>query len=105
MNTFEIEIQETLTRVVKVNANELDEALQSVKERYNMADIVLDYNDFSQVQLIDINSESLDVERRRLTKELINYLMEPERNHFEELRNHPNSLIYKSLIRLMELTD
>ena len=47
---YEIEIEEILQRVVKVNANSLDEAIDKVEHRYKNEKYVLDYNDFKDVQ-------------------------------------------------------
>lgn len=43
---YEIEIVETLQRVVKVKADSYDEALDIVTEKYKNEEIILDENDF-----------------------------------------------------------
>lgn len=45
MNLYEIEVIETLKRVVSEKANSYDEARNAVEEKYNNEDIVLDYED------------------------------------------------------------
>ncbi len=42
MQTFYIEVKETLSQLVEVTANSEDEALLSVKQRYQDEEIVLD---------------------------------------------------------------
>lgn len=42
MQTFYIEVKETLSQLVEVTANSEDEALLSVKQRYKDEEIVLD---------------------------------------------------------------
>lgn len=46
MKTYEIEITETLQRVVKVEANSEDEAYNIVSQKYKNEEIVLDDSDF-----------------------------------------------------------
>jgi len=46
MKTFEIEITETLQRVVEVEANSENEAYNIVNQQYNNEEIVLDNTDF-----------------------------------------------------------
>lgn len=42
MQTFYIEVKETLSQLVEVTANSEDEALLSVKQRYHDEEIILD---------------------------------------------------------------
>lgn len=42
MQTFYIEVKETLSQLVEVNAHSEDEALLSLKQRYQNEEIVLD---------------------------------------------------------------
>ena len=44
--TYNIEIEETLQRVVKIEASSLDEAIDIAKERYRNEEYILDENDF-----------------------------------------------------------
>ena len=46
MNLYEIEVIETLKRVVSEKANSYDEAKNLVEEKYSNGDIVLDYEDY-----------------------------------------------------------
>ena len=43
---FEVEIEETLQRVIKVKATNEDEAIDIVTKRYKNEEIVLDSDDF-----------------------------------------------------------
>lgn len=42
METFKIEIQELLSRIVEVEANSIEEAISKVREMYRKEEIVLD---------------------------------------------------------------
>lgn len=42
MQTFYIEVKETLSQLIEVNARSEDEALLSVKQRYQDEEIILD---------------------------------------------------------------
>ena len=46
MRTYQIEICETLCRVVEVEAESTDEAISIVITKYRQSEIVLDSNDF-----------------------------------------------------------
>jgi len=49
---YEIEINEVLSRVIKVEADTPDEALDKVQDSYYLQDIVLDSNDFYGVDFL-----------------------------------------------------
>lgn len=52
MKTFEIEIKETLARVIEIDANSLDEAFEKVKQDYRNEKIVLDDSDYIDTEFI-----------------------------------------------------
>lgn len=104
METFKIEIQELLTRVVEVQAENIQEAFTKVNEQYKKAELVLDYNDFSEVNFTDINSQSKTDEINSLMKEVIDYLYSDEQKHFEE-SNRPQNHIFEKLERLKSLIN
>ena len=56
MPEFQIEISETLSRVVSVDANDVNEAIQKVREQYRQSDIVLDSEDFISVDFNEIDN-------------------------------------------------
>ena len=60
MKTFEIEIKETLSKVIEVKSNSLEEALVKAKESYDSEKIILDYSDHINTE-IDIANLS-DIE-------------------------------------------
>ena len=43
---FDIVIEEKLKRIISVDANSLNEAIQKVEELYKKEEIILDYSDF-----------------------------------------------------------
>ena len=49
MDTYNIEIEEILQRVIKIEAESKEEALIIAKEKYRNEEIILDYNDFKNV--------------------------------------------------------
>lgn len=63
METFKIEVQELLSRVVEVEAESRDEAISKINVQYEKAEIVLDYNDFAEVNFLDINSKGPNEEK------------------------------------------
>ena len=46
MESFKIKIEETLCKVIEIEAENIESALTEVKEMYKNEEIVLDYNDF-----------------------------------------------------------
>lgn len=46
MKTFKIEIQEFLSKIIEVEASNIDEAIKNVKELYFNEEIVLTGNEF-----------------------------------------------------------
>lgn len=46
LREFDIEIKEELSRIIKVNAETLGEAIEQVMIQYDKGEIVLDANDF-----------------------------------------------------------
>lgn len=104
METYKIEVQEFLARVVEVQATNLSEAICKINEKYKKAEIVLDYNDFVEADFIDINSQSKIDEKDALMKEVIEYLYSDEKRHFEEL-DKPDNHIFSKLERLRALVS
>ncbi|MBK7986880.1 MAG: DpnD/PcfM family protein [Ignavibacteria bacterium] len=54
MQTFKIEVKETLSRIIEIEANSEDEAYLKVKGMYRNEEIVLDENDFVDTDFIEI---------------------------------------------------
>lgn len=57
MNTFKIEIRETLSTIVDIEAENLEDALTQIRKKYSEEEIVLDASDFIDVDFIDANSQ------------------------------------------------
>lgn len=101
---FEIEVQELLCRVVKIEAASYNAALAIIQEKYKKCEIVLDYNDFANVSYQDINKQSAEDEKNDLMLDIINYLYNDEERHFlasdkSSRKNH----IFRKLERLKSL--
>ena len=104
MGKYKIEIQEFLARVVEIDAASSSEAFSKIHERYEKAEIVLDYNDFVQVDFIDINSQSKDGEKNKLTYELIAYVESEKIKHLGNF-SKPRNNIHEKIERLKALLD
>lgn len=57
METFKIEIQEFLSRIVEVKANTVDEAISIVQEMYINEEIVLDSEDYVTTEISAFEKE------------------------------------------------
>lgn len=53
MKTYKIEVKETLSRIIEINANSIDEALENVQKIYKNEEIILDNDDFVEVDFIN----------------------------------------------------
>lgn len=104
LKKFQIEIQELLARVVEVQANTVVEAKEIVENGYRECTHVLDYNDFAEVNFIDLDSQSERAEMKMLIKDVIEYLYVHEKKHFEE-SDEPQNHLFSKLERLKNLID
>lgn len=57
METFKIEIQEFLSRIIEVEAENIDEAISKTKENYQNEEIVLDNDDFVTTEIKEYKNE------------------------------------------------
>lgn len=55
METFKIEIQEFLSRIIEVEAENIDEAVSKAKEMYQNEEIVLDNEDYVTTEIEEYN--------------------------------------------------
>ena len=101
METFKIEIQELLSRTIDIQAQNIEEAIEKVNKMYNSEKIVLDYDDLTKREIIP---NILINEKENLTKEIIEYLYQDEKKHFEELED-PNNHIFSKIERLKTLVE
>lgn len=56
-NTYKIEIEETLQRVVEIKADSLDDAITIARERYSNEEYILDENDFKGAEFSEYKDE------------------------------------------------
>ena len=54
MKKYKIEIKEILKKIVTIEAESEEEALKIAKEKYRNEEIVLDYNDFKDVDFKNV---------------------------------------------------
>ena len=57
MKLYQVEIMETLVRIIEVEAESKEDAITNVMEEYNNAELVLDADDFLDVEFNVINGE------------------------------------------------
>ncbi len=101
METFKVEIQELLSRTIDIQAQNIEEAIEKVNKMYNSEEIVLDYDDLTKREIIP---NILINEKENLIKEIIEYLYQDEKKHFEELEE-PNNHIFSKIVRLKTLVE
>ncbi len=57
METFKIEIQEFLSKIIEVEAENIDEAISKIKETYKNAEVILDSSDFVTSEIKEYKDE------------------------------------------------
>lgn len=62
---YEIEIEETLRKVVKINANSLEEAIDIAREKYSNEEFVLDYQDYKNTDFREYRNEVLKEKKEK----------------------------------------
>ncbi len=60
MKKYDIEIEEILRRVISIDANNIDEAIDKVREKYNNEEIVLDSSDYCETSFNNLYSKALN---------------------------------------------
>lgn len=60
MKDYDIELEEVLRRVVSVKANNIDEAIEIVIDKWNAREIVLDSSDFLESSINNLYSKRLN---------------------------------------------
>lgn len=50
--TYEVTIKETLSRTITIDADSKMQALDIVRDKYNRAEIVLDYDDYNRTDYL-----------------------------------------------------
>ena len=66
---FAIQVVETMSRTIVIESEDEDRALDIVNEMYDNAEIMLDYDDFSDKEIYTL--EIFDDENNRLTRKEI----------------------------------
>jgi hypothetical protein len=51
---YEIAVKETLKRVVKVRANNIENAIEKIKKEYYKEKIILDADDFDKIEFVPV---------------------------------------------------
>ena len=66
--TYKIEIEETLQRIVDIQANSLDEAIDIAQNRYSNQEYVLDYEDYKGVEYREYKDEVIKEKKNKETE-------------------------------------
>ncbi len=70
---YQIEVEETLQRVINIRANSVEDAIKIAEKRYKNEEIVLDYNDLKDTKFKNCNDE---IEKNKSKKESRCYVWE-----------------------------
>ena len=62
---YEIEIEETLQKIVKINANSLEEAIDIAREKYSNEEFVLDYQNYKNTDFREYRNEVLKEKKEK----------------------------------------
>jgi 1,2-phenylacetyl-CoA epoxidase PaaB subunit len=91
MKTFKFEIQELLSRVVTVEARNENEAYLKAKDLYNNEEIILDSSDVKSFNIKKVLSNDEETEKDNLIAEIVDYLYNEEKKHYEEFDDKKTS--------------
>ena len=69
MDEYEIEIKETSSRTVTIEAHSISEAIRLAKEKYHNGEIILDENDFVDTEFIQTEEDRRNKQRNRKDKD------------------------------------
>ena len=64
---YQIEIEETLQRIINIRANSVEDAIKIAEERYKNEEIVLDYNDLKDTNFKKYN-DGIDKNKSKKVK-------------------------------------
>ena len=104
MKTFEFKIQEVLSRTIEVEAETEDKAYLKIKDMYREEEIVLDNSDFVETEIKLKNNFQQQNVKDNLIAEIIEYLYNDEKKHYEEYDNEkPSEHIFLKLEKLKML--
>lgn len=99
MKTYEIQIKEILSRTIEVQALTENGAIEQVKNIYSKEDFTLNPSDFEDVFIENkANCNKLNI----LITNIIDYLFDDEKKHYEE-DEEPANHIYLKLIEAKKL--
>ncbi|NDP22614.1 MAG: protein dpnD [Paludibacter sp.] len=56
METFKIEIKETLSKIIEIESNSVEDAILKVEKLYKSEEIVLDWNNHVDTEILELNS-------------------------------------------------
>ncbi|MBS5853635.1 MAG: DpnD/PcfM family protein [Clostridium sp.] len=62
---YQIEIEETLQKVVKIKADSLDEAIDIAQNRYSNQEYILDYEDYKGVEFRQYKDEIIKQKNKK----------------------------------------
>lgn len=76
---YKIEIEETLSKVVEIEADSLEKAINIAQEKYSNEEYVLDYNDYLAVDIrpydeLDIKDKENNKTSEKKNKSKDNYI-------------------------------
>mgnify|MGYP002540522163 CR=1 FL=1 len=63
---YKIEIEETLQKVVEIQASSLDEAISIAQERYSNEEYILDYQDHKSTEFREYKDEVLKKRKNKI---------------------------------------
>jgi len=98
MKSYSVEITETLQRTIKIKACDVDDAIRIAHEQYANGEIILNENDFVDVDILpSVRPKQLSSDDD--IRKIIDYLWDDEERHWMECE-HPSDHIFHSLRRL-----
>jgi hypothetical protein len=103
MATYKIVVKETLQQIIEIDANSIKDAINQIKEQYKSEKIVLTDHHYVDTDFFSLEDDDFRNEKLDLINEILEYLLDEGKKHFEAFDVEPKNHIYKKLLRLKDL--
>ncbi len=74
-----------------------------LKKQYKLEEIVLSAHHYVDTEFFNLEDDDFKNEKSDLINEIVEYLLNEEKRHFEEFDVEPKNHIYKKILRLKDL--
>lgn len=95
MNKYFIEIKETLSKIIEIEAESANEAISIADSLYKDSKVILDEYDFVGVEFFDTFALPKEDEIKHFLRDIVDYLYLDEERHYYESNEPINHIFLK----------